>query len=78
MLSNMISFCDLVHQAVKTTALSNSKITWSIIQKHMGEILSKLSSMKSKDPVKDDEAKNKADYAQLLEDLQNVFCSLED
>lgn len=30
------------------------------------------------DPVKDGEAKIKADYAQLLEDMQNAFRSLED
>ena len=30
------------------------------------------------DPVKDGEAKIKADYAQLLEDMQNSFRSLED
>lgn len=30
------------------------------------------------DPVKDGEAKIKADYAQLFEDMQNAFRSLED
>ncbi|XP_008706459.1 V-type proton ATPase catalytic subunit A [Ursus maritimus] len=78
MLSNMIAFYDMARRAVETTAQSDSKITWSIIREHMGEILYKLSSMKFKDPVKDGEAKIKADYAQLLEDMQNAFRSLED
>ena len=30
------------------------------------------------DPVKDGEAKIKADYAQLLEDMQNSFRTLEE
>ena len=74
----MISFYDMAHQAMETTVQSDSKITWSIILEQMGEILYKLSSMKFKDPVKDGEAKMKADYAQLLEDMQNAFCNLED
>nr|KAF6377243.1 ATPase H+ transporting V1 subunit A [Myotis myotis] len=78
MLSNMIAFYDMARRAVETTAQSDNKITWSIIREHMGEILYKLSSMKFKDPVKDGEAKIKADYAQLLEDMQNAFRSLED
>lgn len=32
----------------------------------------------SQDPVKEGEAKIKADYAQLLEDMQNAFRTLED
>ncbi|KAG2456880.1 VATA ATPase, partial [Polypterus senegalus] len=77
-LSNMISFYDLARHAVETTAQSDNKITWAIIREHMGEILYRISSMKFKDPVKDGEAKIKADYAQLLEDMQNGFRSLED
>ncbi|ELK18178.1 V-type proton ATPase catalytic subunit A [Pteropus alecto] len=78
MLSNMIAFYDMARRAVETTAQSDNKITWAIIREHMGEILYKLSSMKFKDPLKDGEAKIKADYAQLLEDMQNAFRSLED
>uniref|UniRef100_A0A2K5JUZ5 V-type proton ATPase catalytic subunit A n=1 Tax=Colobus angolensis palliatus TaxID=336983 RepID=A0A2K5JUZ5_COLAP len=78
MLSNMIVFCDMARRAVETTAQSDNKITWSIIHEHMGDILCKHSSMKFKDPLKDGEAKIKSDYAQLLEDLQNAFRSLED
>jgi len=44
----------------------------------MSEILYRLTSMKFKDPAKDGEAKIKADYAQLFEDMQNAFRSLED
>lgn len=32
----------------------------------------------SQDPVKEGEAKIKAEYAQLLEDMQNSFRTLED
>lgn len=78
MLSNMIAFYDMARSAVENTAQSDNKITWSIIRENMGEILYKLSSMKFKDPMKDGEAKIKADYAQLLEDMQNAFRSLED
>uniref|UniRef100_A0A8B9SJM9 V-type proton ATPase catalytic subunit A n=1 Tax=Anas platyrhynchos TaxID=8839 RepID=A0A8B9SJM9_ANAPL len=78
MLSNMIAFYDMARRAVETTAQSDNKITWSIIRENMSEILYRLTSMKFKDPVKDGEAKIKADYAQLFEDMQNAFRSLED
>nr|XP_015196749.1 PREDICTED: V-type proton ATPase catalytic subunit A [Lepisosteus oculatus] len=77
-LSNMIAFYDMARHAVESTAQSDNKVTWAMIREHMGETLYKLSSMKFKDPVKDGEAKIKADYAQLLEDMQNGFRSLED
>ncbi|AWP00115.1 V-type proton ATPase catalytic subunit A [Scophthalmus maximus] len=77
-LSNMIAFYDMARHAVETTAQSDNKITWAMIREHMGEILYKISSMKFKDPVKDGEAKIKADYAQLLEDMQNAFRTLEE
>uniref|UniRef100_A0A2D4GE42 V-type proton ATPase catalytic subunit A n=1 Tax=Micrurus corallinus TaxID=54390 RepID=A0A2D4GE42_MICCO len=77
-LSNMIAFYDMARRAVETTAQSDNKITWSIIKENMSEILYRLTSMKFKDPVKDGEAKIKADYAQLFEDMQNAFRSLED
>ncbi|POI32414.1 hypothetical protein CIB84_003835 [Bambusicola thoracicus] len=78
MLSNMIAFYDMARRAVETTAQSDNKITWSIIRENMSEILYRLTSMKFKDPVKDGETKIKADYAQLFEDMQNAFRSLED
>ncbi|KAI4891670.1 hypothetical protein NFI96_025596 [Prochilodus magdalenae] len=77
-LSNMIAFYDLARHAVETTAQSDNRITWAIIREHMGEILYRISSMKFKDPVKEGEAKIKSDYAQLLEDMQNAFRTLED
>uniref|UniRef100_A0A3Q0T1P7 H(+)-transporting two-sector ATPase n=1 Tax=Amphilophus citrinellus TaxID=61819 RepID=A0A3Q0T1P7_AMPCI len=77
-LSNMIAFYDMARHAVETTAQSDNKITWAIIREHMGEILYRISSMKFKDPVKDGEAKIKAEYAQLLEDMQNAFRTLEE
>nr|AAC59679.1 A2 isoform of vacuolar H+-ATPase subunit A [Gallus gallus]prf//2115408A vacuolar H ATPase:SUBUNIT=A:ISOTYPE=A2 [Gallus gallus] len=78
MLSNMIAFYDMRRRAVENTAQSDNKITWSIIRENMSEILYRLTSMKFKDPVKDGETKIKADYAQLFEDMQNAFRSLED
>ncbi|TWW74778.1 V-type proton ATPase catalytic subunit A [Takifugu flavidus] len=77
-LSNMIAFYDLARHAVESTAQSDNKITWAMIREHMGETLYRISSMKFKDPVKDGEAKIKADFAQLLEDMQNSFRSLEE
>uniref|UniRef100_A0A4W6DM86 H(+)-transporting two-sector ATPase n=1 Tax=Lates calcarifer TaxID=8187 RepID=A0A4W6DM86_LATCA len=77
-LSNMIAFYDMARHAVETTAQSDNKITWAMIREHMGEILYRISSMKFKDPVKDGETKIKAEYAQLLEDMQNGFRTLEE
>ncbi|XP_016887010.1 V-type proton ATPase catalytic subunit A [Cynoglossus semilaevis] len=77
-LSNMIAFYDMARHAVETTAQSDNKITWAMIREHMGEILYRISSMKFKDPVKDGEAKIKAEYAQLHEDMQNSFRTLEE
>ncbi|MCI4394131.1 hypothetical protein PGIGA_G00165360 [Pangasianodon gigas] len=77
-LSNMITFYDLARHAVETTAQSDNKVTWAMIREHMGEILYRISSMKFKDSVKEGEKKIKADYAQLMEDMQNAFRTLED
>lgn len=77
-LSNMIAFYDMARHAVESTAQSDNKITWAMIREHMGDTLYKISSMKFKDPVKDGEAKIKAEYAQLLEDMQNSFRTLEE
>jgi len=78
MLKNMISFYDLARHAVESTAQSDNKVTWAMIRDHMGDSLYKLSSMKFKDPIKDGEAKIKADYDELLEELQTGFRNLED
>ncbi|KAF3836532.1 hypothetical protein F7725_029090 [Dissostichus mawsoni] len=77
-LSNMISFYDMARHAVETTAQSDHRVTWAMIKEHMGEILYRLSAMKFKDPVKEGEAKIKGEYAQLLEDMQNSFRTLEE
>ncbi|XP_005293802.2 V-type proton ATPase catalytic subunit A-like [Chrysemys picta bellii] len=78
MLQNMIAFYDMAQHAVESTAQSENKITWAVIRESLGDIMYKLSSMKFKDPVKDGEAKIKADYAQLNEEMQNAFRGLED
>ncbi|KAI8505388.1 V-type proton ATPase catalytic subunit A, partial [Branchiostoma belcheri] len=78
MIQNLLAFYDMARHAVETTAQSENKITWAIIRDNMGDILYRLSSMKFKDPVKDGEAKIKAEYAQLYEDMQTAFRNLED
>ncbi|XP_069074378.1 V-type proton ATPase catalytic subunit A [Pleurodeles waltl] len=78
MLQNMIAFYDMARHAVESTAQAENKITWGLIREQMGDVLYKISSMKFKDPVKDGEAKIKADFAQLHEEMQNGFRSLED
>jgi V-type H+-transporting ATPase subunit A len=49
-----------------------------VIREAMGNILYQLSSMKFKDPVKDGEAKIKADYETLHEEMQAAFRNLTD
>lgn len=78
MLRNIIAFYDMARHAVESTAQSENKITWNIIRDSMGNMLYQLSSMKFKDPVKDGEAKIKADFDQLHEELQQAFRNLED
>lgn len=78
MLRNIITFYDLARHAVESTSQSENKITWNIIRESMGNMLYQLSSMKFKDPVKDGEAKIKADFDQLLEEMQQGFRNLED
>ncbi|CAG9836368.1 unnamed protein product [Diabrotica balteata] len=78
MLRNMIGLYDMARHAVESTAQSENKITWNVIRDSMSGILYQLSSMKFKDPVKDGEAKIKADFDQLYEDIQQAFRNLED
>lgn len=78
MLQNMIAFYDMARHSVETTAQSENKVTWAIIRENMGDIMYQLSSMKFKDPVKDGEAKIKADFAELYENMQQSFRNLED
>ena len=44
----------------------------------MSQTLYQLSSMKFKDPVKDGEAKIKADYEELHDSMSQAFRNLED
>merc|ERR1712223_1096690 len=78
MLRNIVAFYDLARHSVETTSQSENKITWNVIREAMGNILYQLSSMKFKDPVKDGEAKIKADYEELSESMQSAFRNLED
>lgn len=78
MLKNIIAFYDMARHAVETTAQSENKITWNVIRDAMGNILYQLSSMKFKDPVKDGEAKIKAEFEQLHEEMSQGFRNLED
>jgi len=78
MLRNIVAFYDLARHSVETTSQSENKITWNVIREAMGNIIYQLSSMKFKDPVKDGEAKIKADYEELLESMTSAFRNLED
>ncbi|KAI0225650.1 V-type proton ATPase catalytic subunit A [Lamellibrachia satsuma] len=78
MLRNMIAFYDMSRHVVESTAQSDNRITWAIIRDNMSDILYKLSSMKFKDPIKDGEAKIRADFDQLYEEMQTGFRNLED
>ncbi|VVC88745.1 unnamed protein product [Leptidea sinapis] len=78
MLRNIIAFYDMSRHAVESTAQSDNKVTWNVIRDAMGNVLYQLSSMKFKDPVKDGEAKIRADFDQLLEDMSAAFRNLED
>jgi V-type H+-transporting ATPase subunit A len=78
MMRNIIAFYELARHAVESTAQSDNKITWNIIRENMNDIIYKLSSMKFKDPSADGEAKIKADYDELHEEMQTAFRNLED
>ncbi|XP_076457748.1 V-type proton ATPase catalytic subunit A [Babylonia areolata] len=78
MLRNIIAFYDMSRHAVESTAQSENKITWAIIREQLNDVLYKLSSMKFKDPVKDGEARIKADFDELMEEMQTKFRNLED
>jgi len=78
MLKNMIAFYDLARHSVESTAQSDNKITWNVIKEAMRNTMYQLTSMKFKDPVKDGEAKIKADYDELYENMQTAFRNLEE
>ncbi|CAI4224456.1 unnamed protein product [Auanema sp. JU1783] len=77
MMRNMMAFYDLARGAVEKTAMSDTKITWTIIRERMGSLFYELSSMKFLDP-KDGEPKVQASLNKLYDDLQQAFRSLED
>jgi len=78
MMKNIINFYDLARHSVESTAQSDNKITWAIIREAMNDTMYKLSSMKFKDPQKDGEAKIKADFDELSEEMATGFRNLED
>jgi len=78
MLKNMIAFYEFSRHAVESTAQSDNKITWNVIRETMSQTMYQLSSMKFKDPVKDGEAKIKAEFEALHEEMQTAFRNLED
>jgi len=77
MLKNMIGFYEMARHAVESTAQSDNKVTWQSIREAMGPILYQLSSMKFKDPA-DGEAKLKAEFDELYENMQTAFRQLEE
>jgi len=77
MLKNMIGFYEMARHAVESTAQSDNKVTWSTIREAMGTILYQLSSMKFKDPA-EGEAKLKAEFDELYENMQAAFRQLEE
>uniref|UniRef100_A0A8C7JUD1 H(+)-transporting two-sector ATPase n=1 Tax=Oncorhynchus kisutch TaxID=8019 RepID=A0A8C7JUD1_ONCKI len=79
-LSNTIAFYDLARHAVETTAQTPLSM-FICIQNQLPQSLYQLCVsvyLLFQDPVKEGEAKIKADYSQLLEDMQNAFRTLED
>ncbi|KAK2573626.1 V-type proton ATPase catalytic subunit A [Acropora cervicornis] len=78
MLANIVAFYDMARHSVETTAQSDNKITWAVIKENMGQIIYQLSSMKFKDPKSDGEEKIKSHFAELNEQMQQAFRSLED
>merc|ERR1719238_2677104 len=78
MLRNIVAFYDLARHSVETTAQQEHKVTWNVIREAMSNIIYQLASMKFKDPVKDGEAKIKADYEELHESMTSAFRNLED
>jgi V-type H+-transporting ATPase subunit A len=77
MLRNMIGFYEMARHAVESTAQSDNKVTWNTIREAMGPILYQLSSMKFKDPA-EGEAKLKAEFDELYENMQGAFRQLEE
>uniref|UniRef100_A0A0N5A3A7 H(+)-transporting two-sector ATPase n=1 Tax=Parastrongyloides trichosuri TaxID=131310 RepID=A0A0N5A3A7_PARTI len=78
MLKNMIGFYHLARHAVDSTAQSDNKITWKVIEDHMKPLMYELTSMKFKNPTTEGEEKIKKDFDDLYEKMANSFRNLED
>uniref|UniRef100_A0A0N5BAJ9 H(+)-transporting two-sector ATPase n=1 Tax=Strongyloides papillosus TaxID=174720 RepID=A0A0N5BAJ9_STREA len=78
MLKNMIGFYDLARHAVETTAQSESKVTWKIIEDHMKPLMYELTSMKFKNPSTEGEEKIKRDYEDLYDRMVSAFRNIEE
>lgn len=67
----------MARHSVESTAQSDNKVTWATIREAMGPILYQLSSMKFKDPA-EGEAKLKAEFDEMYENMQTAFRQLEE
>jgi len=73
---NMIKFYNLAQSAVAKSA-DDKRITWNTIKQAMGDVMYKISSMKFQDPA-DGEEHIKQEFAELYDEIQNAFRTLED
>lgn len=78
MLKNMIGFYDMSRHAVDSTAQTDNKVTWKVIEDHMKPLMYELTSMKFKNPTTEGEEKIKKDFDDLYEKMSNAFRNLED
>lgn len=78
MLNNIVTFYNLAQQSVERTQQSENKVTWAMIRESCSDVIFKLTRMKFEDPVADSEAKIKAAYVDLNEQIQESFRKLED
>ncbi len=65
----------LLYSTVRVTVLAHALL---IVHSLLRPAVRMTVSLSTQDPVKDGEAKIKAEYAQLLEDMQNGFRTLEE
>lgn len=77
MLRNFMLFYDLARRSVESTAQSENKITWAIINDQLRDVMYQLSSQKFLEPSEGEEAV-KAKLDALAETLQTRFRNLED
>ena len=79
MLRNIVTFYNLARKAVDNTS-GEHRITWSLIRQKFGGkdgLLHRLSSQKFKDPA-DGEDTLRAYFAQLKDDIEQGFATLDD